>query len=91
MNGQGLVQVSVLGDGEPLGWSWMFPPYTWHFHARALRRTTMTYYDAKVLRDLCENDRDFGYELMRRISEVMLNRLQATRQELLKLYCKGQD
>lgn len=86
MNGEGLVQVAVLTDGAPLGWSWMFPPYIWHFHARALQRTTATFYDAKVLRELCEEDHDFGYELMQRISQVMLERLQSTRCELLKLY-----
>lgn len=89
MNGEGLVQVGVISGGEPLGWSWMFPPYVWHFHARALQRTTATYYDAKVLRELCEENPGFGYELMRRVSQVMLNRLQSTRREFLKLYCQA--
>ena len=86
MNGKGLVQIAVLKDGEPLGWSWLFPPHMWHFHARALKRTTTTYYDAKVLRQLCEEDHDFGYELLKRVSQVMLERLQSTRGELLKFY-----
>lgn len=88
MNGEGLMQIAVLQDGEPLGWSWLFPPHIWHFHARALKRTTTTYFDAKVLRQLCEEDHDFGYELLKRVSQVMLERLQSTRGEMLKLYCK---
>jgi CRP-like cAMP-binding protein len=88
MDGKGLVQIDVLNDGEPLGWSWLFAPYIWHFHARALKRTTTECFDAAELRKLCEEDRDFGYELLRRISEVMLGRLQSTRGELLKLYCE---
>lgn len=87
MNGEGLVQIGILNDGEPLGWSWLFPPHIWHFHARTLKRTTTTYFDAKVLRQLCEEDHDLGYELMKRMSQVMLGRLQSTRGELLKLYC----
>jgi len=90
MNGEGLVQIGVIKDGEPLGWSWLFPPHLWHFHARALKRTTATYFDADALRKLCEEDHDLGYELMKRMSEVMLARLQATRGELLKLYCERQ-
>jgi CRP/FNR family transcriptional regulator, cyclic AMP receptor protein len=86
MEGRGLVQVAELTDGSPLGWSWMFPPCIWHFHARALQRTTATYYDAKILRQLCAEDHDFGYELLLRMSQVMLDRLQSTRGELLKLY-----
>ena len=88
MNGEGLAQIGVLKDGEPLGWSWLFPPYIWHFHARALKRTTTTFFDARILRQLCEEDHDLGYELLKRVSQVMLARLQWTRGELLKIYCE---
>lgn len=91
MNGEGLVQIAILKDGEPLGWSWLFPPHVWHFHARALKRTTTTYFDAKILRQLCEEDHDLGYELMKRMSQVMLGRLQSTRDELLKFYREQQQ
>src|SRR5262245_22542748 len=30
------VHIESLGAGEVLGWSWLFPPYYWHFEARAL-------------------------------------------------------
>src|ERR1041384_8673533 len=29
------VIVETIGAGDLLGWSWMFPPYTWHFTAPA--------------------------------------------------------
>jgi CRP/FNR family transcriptional regulator, cyclic AMP receptor protein len=86
INDEGLVQIQTLSDGEPLGWSWLFPPYIWHFHARALQRTTAVYYDAVALRNLCEEEHDFGYELMKRFSAVMLDRLQATRKQMAKMY-----
>ncbi len=32
------VIVETIGSGDLLGWSWMFPPYVWHFTARAAER-----------------------------------------------------
>src|SRR5437867_2913938 len=29
------VKIEEIGDGDLLGWSWLFPPYAWHFTARA--------------------------------------------------------
>lgn len=34
------VQVELVGGGHPLGWSWLFPPYQWHYDARAAEATT---------------------------------------------------
>jgi hypothetical protein len=41
------------------------------------------------LRKKCEEDHDLGYELMKRFSAVMIQRLQATRLQLLDLYGEG--
>src|SRR3982751_4113064 len=37
--GRGDVVVETLGSGAVLGWSWLFPPYRWHFGAVALETT----------------------------------------------------
>ena len=29
------VPIDEIHDGDLLGWSWLFPPYAWHFTARA--------------------------------------------------------
>jgi len=29
-----LLSSTGLGPGQAVGWSWMFPPYRWHFDAR---------------------------------------------------------
>ena len=26
--------IQTVGDGGVLGWSWLFPPFAWHFQAR---------------------------------------------------------
>ena len=31
----GPIATDIVCAGEPLGWSWLFPPYRWHFDARA--------------------------------------------------------
>jgi CRP/FNR family transcriptional regulator, cyclic AMP receptor protein len=77
------VDIQTIGTGEVLGWSWLFPPYQWHFAARALEQTTAISFFATRLREQCENDHDLGYELMKRMTAVVIHRLQATRKQLL--------
>ncbi len=78
-----LVFVETVGAGDALGWSWLFPPYTWHFTARALEKTTAVFFYGTRLRDACEEDHDFGYELVRRMAQVAIRRLEHTRQHAL--------
>jgi len=80
------VKIEEIGDGDLLGWSWLFPPYAWHFSARALEDTTAIFFYGTVLRDYCEKDHSLGFELFTRMSAVMLRRLQAARQKLLNVH-----
>jgi hypothetical protein len=32
------VRIDEIHDGDLLGWSWLFPPYAWHFTARHRKR-----------------------------------------------------
>jgi len=79
------VAVEIIGPGDALGWSWLFPPYYWHFDARALEPTTTIFLYGTRLRERCEQDRDFGYEMMKRMTQVVIHRLQATRKQLLSI------
>ena len=79
------VKIDEIHDGDLLGWSWLFPPYAWHFGARALEDTTAIFFYGTVLRDYCEKDNSLGLELFKRMSAVMLRRLQASRQKLLSI------
>jgi CRP/FNR family cyclic AMP-dependent transcriptional regulator len=40
------VRIDEIHDGDLLGWSWLFPPYAWHFTARALEETTAIFFYA---------------------------------------------
>jgi len=75
---------AVLGPQEVLGWSWLFPPYEWHFTARADTTVNAIFFYATPLRDVCEVNHDFGYELMKRFSAVTVSRLQNSRAELIQ-------
>jgi CRP-like cAMP-binding protein len=81
--------IDILSPGQPLGWSWLFPPYRWSFDARALDPVGALSVDAACLRAKAEADPAFGYELMKRISAIILQRLQAARLRLLDLYGDG--
>jgi CRP/FNR family cyclic AMP-dependent transcriptional regulator len=80
------ITIEEIRDGDLLGWSWLFPPYAWHFNARALEHTTAIFFYGTVLRDYCEKDHSLGFELFKRMSVVMLRRLQAARQKLLNVH-----
>ena len=84
--GQGTVVVESLGRGAVLGWSWLFPPYRWHFSASAGEVTSVVEFDAAGVRELCLRDPTLGFQLAIRFTEVVVDRLQSTRVRLLDLY-----
>jgi hypothetical protein len=62
-----------------LGWSWLFAPYYWRMDARAIEATNAIFFYGTRLRQEAEQDHDLGYELMRRVAAVAIQRLQAAR------------
>jgi CRP/FNR family transcriptional regulator, cyclic AMP receptor protein len=83
---RGSVTIETLGDGDVLGWSWLIPPYTWRFDARAVTPVSAISFDALCLRQKCEADPAFGYEVLRRFTEIIAQRLTATRMQLMDVY-----
>jgi CRP/FNR family transcriptional regulator, cyclic AMP receptor protein len=84
------VTVDVIGAGDLLGWSWVLPPYVWHFDARALEPTQAIFFNGTLLREYCERDHTLGYELFKRISKVMMLRLQRARLCILADRAEGE-
>ncbi len=78
------VIVDEIGGGDVLGWSWLFPPYTWNFSAIALEPVQAVFFYGTWLRERSETDLSLGYELMKRTAVVLMRRLQATRQQLVQ-------
>jgi CRP/FNR family transcriptional regulator, cyclic AMP receptor protein len=77
------VIIDTIVRGDLLGWSWMFPPYTWQFTARAVEPTAAIFFYGTILREYCEKEHSLGYELLKRMSVVMVKRLQAARKTML--------
>ena len=79
----GTALVEHLGAGEVLGWSWLFPPFVWHFRARAVEPSEAIVLSGAHLLAAAERNPEFGYELMKRVAQVVIQRLQTTRKQLL--------
>lgn len=83
------IVIDTIGNGDLLGWSWLFAPYIWRFTARATKPTTAMFFYGTLLREYCEADHTLGYELLKRMSEVMTRRLQSARAKLLEKSAGG--
>lgn len=84
--GKGHVTIETLEPGDVLGWSWLVPPYHWHFDARAVEVTRAIALDGECLRKKCESDHELGYHLLKEFSHIISQRLQATRLQLMDVY-----
>ena len=86
---RGPVNILSVEEGDVLGWSWMFPPFKWHFDARAMVSTRAAAFDAKCLREKYEKEPQLGYDLTQRFAQMMLDRMNISRLQLLDMY--GRD
>jgi CRP-like cAMP-binding protein len=82
----GPVVIQTVSAGDVIGWSWLLPPYHWHFSARAVDLVRAVALDGTCLRAKCEADHELGYQLLKRFAEIVAQRLAATRMQLLDLY-----
>lgn len=83
---RGAIRFETAGEGEVVGLTWLLPPYRWGYDARATELTRAVALDARCLRDKCEADHDLGYEILKRFLPVLVQRLQATRLQMLDVY-----
>jgi CRP-like cAMP-binding protein len=84
--GRGAVVTDTMDEGEVVGWSWLVPPYRFFADGRAVTPVSATALDGACLRGKCEADPELGYQLLKRVTSVMYQRLQSTRIRLLDLY-----
>lgn len=84
--GRGRVVLATIGAGEIVGWSWIFPPYQWTFDVRVRQTAHVVALDGKCLREKCETDKAMGYQLMKRFSRIMAERLKAARLQVMDIY-----
>ena len=85
-SGRGGLVIETIEPDDVVGWSWLFEPFRWHFDARAVTDVRAVAFDGACLRGKCEDDKELGYELMKRFGQVMIDRLQHTRVRLMDVY-----
>ncbi|MCX5783933.1 MAG: cyclic nucleotide-binding domain-containing protein [Elusimicrobia bacterium] len=95
---QGMVSIEIIGPGgktmvvrslEPgniVGYSWLIPPYKYKFVNRVMEPSTLTVFDGNVIRSMCEKDPKMGYELLKRVTQVVVERLNNSRSQFFDLY-----
>lgn len=83
---RGYIHLLTVGENDVLGWSWLFPPYRWHFDSRARTLIRAVALDGACIRDKCEAEPAFGYEFLKRFSTVMIHRLKVARMQVANVY-----
>jgi CRP-like cAMP-binding protein len=84
--GKSPIVVDTLAAGDILGFSWLIPPYTNCFDARAVETCRLICLDAVCLRNKMEEDPALGYELHKRFAPIVAARLAAARRQLIDMY-----
>lgn len=77
------LELQTLEPGAVVGWSWLIRPYRWHFQARAEAPTDVLEFDGTAILERCEQDSKLGYELLKRFSGLMSERLQFARRKMM--------
>ena len=79
----GFINIQKLCPGEIIGWSWLLPPYNWFFSGEVLESCRVVKFDGEKLRNICDDNHDFGYEMARRLTSIVTQRLSETRSKLV--------
>ena len=80
------ITLDTVDSGEVIGWSWLIGPHRWRCTAKAVEPTRLITINGACLRGKCENDKELGYDLLLRFSQVLAERLEATRLQLMDIY-----
>ncbi|MBL4883539.1 MAG: cyclic nucleotide-binding domain-containing protein [Planctomycetaceae bacterium] len=84
--GRGEIPILTIGAGELLGFSPLFEDQVMTARAIALEDGLAISIDAKELMELCEQNSELGYRVMKKIAGAYAKRLVATRLQLLDLF-----
>ncbi|MCK4842535.1 MAG: cyclic nucleotide-binding domain-containing protein [Methylococcales bacterium] len=77
------LEVQTLSTDQILGWSWLIPPYQWHFQAKAEEDSKLLEFNGVAILSQCEQDPKLGYQLLKKFAVLMAERLDVSRQKLM--------
>lgn len=80
------LRVQTVSGGDEFGWSEVLMGRGKHFQARALDSVEALAFDGMEMMKRCSDNPALGFELMYRLLNVVSERLQATRLQLLDTY-----
>jgi CRP/FNR family cyclic AMP-dependent transcriptional regulator len=81
-----IVRVKTLYAGEAMGWSALTVGCQTHFQARALTPVSTIAFPGDQIREACDRDPEMGYALLKRLLELVTERLDATRMQLVNAH-----
>ena len=83
---RGCLPILTLETGDLVGWSVVVGHGEMTATAMAVEDTQVIAISAHKLRELCDQDHDIGYQIMRRVAVTLSQRLVATRLQALDLF-----
>ena len=78
------LELQELGPQAVLGWSWLIAPFKWSFQARATTAADVVEFHGAAILARCESDPAFGYQLIKRFSNLMSERLHFARRKMIE-------
>jgi len=88
--GRGRIIIQALGRGDVIGLAWLMPPYQWRFGAVTTQPMQAFEFEVRAVRAACDEDPSLGYELGRRVSGVLVRRLEAIHRRLLEASARAE-
>jgi CRP-like cAMP-binding protein/hydrogenase maturation factor len=82
LSGDTRVQVQTLRAGDAMGWSALTSEARTHLQARALSDVATLAFEGAPVRAACDQDPVMGYALMKRLLEMVTDRLDALRMKV---------
>ena len=89
--GRGDVTFLTAGPGDLVGWSGLISDGKMTASGTTAEDCVLVALSGKRLQELCTCEKDLGYVLMKRVAQVLAQRLLATRLQLLDLFSDTPD
>lgn len=78
-----VLQLQELEGGQMIGWSWLIDPYRWDFQASVISAAEFVEFNGEAILAHCEDDNAFGYDLFKRFTGLMSERLTSARRKMM--------
>ena len=87
--GHGQVRLYTAEPLDVVGWDSLTPVARHRITTiSALKKSNLIYFNGVALDELCESDKELGYVIMRRLSNIIATRMLAMRIKLIDLFMK---